>query len=270
MRNSKKYFGVDLTGQKHGRLTVIRKADYGKTQWVCRCNCGKELTIPASKFFILKSCGCYEKENLNVIKYSALTHGMTNTRLYGIWCGIKGRCYNPNVPHYDRYGGRGIKMCDEWKNDFQSFADWAIANGFNLNSTGKEQSIDRINPSGNYEPSNCRWVTQLEQARNRSDSVFVSYNGERLPLAVYVQTTGVEKTYAFRGFKNGMSGEEILHEWNLLHNSAEYMDVKEAAKAYGVCSESIKNWIHNGRLPYAKTRSKYLIPRDYVNNNAPH
>lgn len=265
MRNPKRYDGVDLTGQRHGRLTAIRKADFGRTQWVCKCDCGKEITIPACKLFILKSCGCLEKENLNIIKQSSLTHGMTDTRLYKTWCGIKARCYNPNTPHYERYGGRGIEMCAEWKDDFQTFANWALANGFDINSTGKEQSIDRIDPNGNYDPTNCRWASKLEQARNRCDSVNIEYLGERLPLAEYAMVSGVDRIYAFRASKRGLSGIEIKKEWDLLHNSSDkYMGTKEAATAFGVTSQTIKIWIHNGSIPYVRAASKFLIPREYV------
>lgn len=101
------------------------------------------------------------------------THGMSNTRLYSVWRGIKDRCNNPNIEHFDRYGGRGIKVCDEWNNSFESFCKWAFRAGFNPCATGREQSIDRIDCNGDYSPENCRWISMKEQARNRSDTVFI-------------------------------------------------------------------------------------------------
>ena len=215
-RGHKNYNGIDFTGFKHNRLTVVRKADFGISQWVCRCECGNEITAPMSKILNLKSCGCLEKENLNIIKHSAVTHGMTDTRLYRTWCGMKGRCNNPNAPHYERYGGRGIKMCEKWMQDFSAFAEWAFANGYNPDSTGHEQSIDRIDPNGDYDPSNCRWVSQLQQARNRSDTVYVVFNGNRITMSEFCEINspcGITRVYAFRHIKKGQTGEEILNDW---------------------------------------------------------
>ena len=91
---------------------------------------------------------------------------MSGTRLYSIWSGLKGRCNNPNDPRYDRYGGRGISVCEEWNTSFQSFYDWAISNGYS-----EDLTIDRIDNDGNYEPTNCKWSTSKEQCNNRSSNI---------------------------------------------------------------------------------------------------
>ena len=106
-----------------------------------------------------KSCGCYHKRR---IKESNITHGLGTTRLYNIWGDIKRRTLNSKHKNYNDYGGRGITICDEWKNDFMSFYNWAILNGYS-----DELSIDRIDNDGNYEPSNCRWATRTIQSRNQ-------------------------------------------------------------------------------------------------------
>ena len=93
-------------------------------------------------------------------------HGMKHTRIYETWCGMKKRCYNPNSKSYKDYGERGIVVCDEWKNDFLSFYNWSVQNGY-----GENLQIDRIDTNGNYEPSNCRWITHAEQQRNRRNNI---------------------------------------------------------------------------------------------------
>lgn len=104
-------------------------------------------------------------------------HGKTKTRLYRTWRHIINRCYNENVLDYLNYGKRGIKMCEDWRSDFMPFYNWSMANGYNDNLT-----IDRIDVNGNYEPSNCRWITKSEQAKNRRSCIYYNINGEKLCL----------------------------------------------------------------------------------------
>lgn len=170
----------DLTGQKFGRLTVIsiaeRKKGYG-VYWLCKCECGNE-TITSTghlKSGHTKSCGCLQKERAKEYNQK---HCQTYTRMYYIWISMKGRCYNNNNNAYKNYGKRGIKICDEWLNNFEKFYEWSINNGYT-----DELTIDRIDVNGNYTPENCRWVDRITQANNTTRNKFLTYNNETKTLA---------------------------------------------------------------------------------------
>lgn len=151
---------IDLTDKKFTRLKVVKRDidnKNGHATWICECDCGNKLSVNGSKLRNgrIKSCGCLRRE-------SPITHNMSHTRLYGIWHGMRERCRNINKEYYDRYGGRGVSVCEEWENNFQAFYDWAIVNGYS-----DKLSIDRIDNDGNYEPNNCRWTTQSIQCQNQ-------------------------------------------------------------------------------------------------------
>lgn len=113
-------------------------------------------------------------------------HGKTRTRLYDTWHHMKQRCYNSNDKNYKYYGGRGIAVCDEWKDDFISFHNWATNNGYKEGLT-----IDRIDVNGNYEPNNCRWFNRKQQARNRRNTRMITCKGETKPLAEWCEVLGL-------------------------------------------------------------------------------
>ena len=189
--------------------------------------CGNEFRtqIKSVKCGDTKSCGCYKSSKLS---NRSKTHGLRSTRLYGIWADIKKRTLNPKDKKYSDYGGRGITICDEWKNDVKSFYDWAMSNGYEEN---KGLSIDRIDNDGNYEPSNCRWVSNNIQNRNqriskyntsgyrgvsyhkgaRKYQVGVTINGKRKHLGCFI--TAVEGAIAYNNYiiENNLEGF-ILNE----------------------------------------------------------
>ena len=170
----------NLQGKKYGRLTVLYrdKSHFGRgdhTCWVCRCDCGRITKVrpDALKSGTVVSCGCYHSEiSSDIASKINFKHGLSRSRLFGIWKNIQTRCYNQKSPAFSNYGGRGISMCEEWKNDFLSFFLWSTNNGY---EPGLE--IDRIDNDGPYAPKNCRWITRKENCRNRRNNYQVEING---------------------------------------------------------------------------------------------
>ena len=189
----------NLTGQRFGKLIVIKRAENKdkETKWLCKCDCGKETVVFSANLLRnhTKSCGCLKFQQGRNIK-----HGFSGTSLNGIFFGIKSRCYVKSCKEYKYYGGRGIKMCDEWLNNQKSFYDWAINNGYK-----KGLTIERINVNGNYEPNNCKWIERKEQSKNRRTNISITYNGETRILSDWSKIAGIDyRTIKDRIRKFGM------------------------------------------------------------------
>lgn len=161
----------DLSGKRFGRLVALSyagKNKWGHALWLYQCDCGNHKIISSNSVLQgnTKSCGCLDKEK-HQTHPNRTTHGHCGERIYRIWKAMKNRCNNPNTPDYQKwYGSKGVQVCDDWNNNFWMFYNWSICHGYNDNL-----SIDRINPFGNYEPSNCRWATAQQQANNKRKGV---------------------------------------------------------------------------------------------------
>lgn len=208
----------DLTGRKFGRLTVVGLQDTGtrKTYWICQCDCGnlKLVRSDSLQCGAIKSCGCMKKEqdSKNLMaseakkKYMQTGEKVGGTRLYSIWQGMKSRCYNEHDARYDRYGGRGITICDKWKYDFIAFKRWAEAHGYADNLT-----IDRVDNDLGYSPDNCRWATNEEQCRNRSTNIKIKIGNSTRTLMEWCDIFQVDyKTVVGAYHRNGFNGIDDL------------------------------------------------------------
>lgn len=188
----------NLIGKKYNNLTII---SIDKTTAICKCDCGNEKNVKIYdlKRNHVKSCGC--RFNGKPIKN---THG---NRLYNIWYNMKRRCLNTNDKDYKNYGKRGITICEQWKEDFLAFYNWSIKNGYK-----EDLTIDRINNDGNYEPSNCRWISIREQLCNGSRNVIFNINGKQQCLTDICKERNLNYTTIKYRIDKGMTIEEALEK----------------------------------------------------------
>jgi hypothetical protein len=179
---------IDVSGQKFSRLTAVRcdGSVNGRRIWLCSCDCGAMVRVALTSLRSgnTKSCGCYSAE---VRRTCARQHGDSDSPEHCTWMGMRQRCYKPTSPDFADYGGRGIRVCDEWNADYSAF----------LRDMGRrpssKHSIDRIDVNGNYEPGNCRWATNTEQARNRRNNHVLEHDGVRMTLTEWAEKIGIHQ-----------------------------------------------------------------------------
>jgi hypothetical protein len=199
----------NITGQRFGRLVAVEPTGlnaHGKTIWLCKCDCGEFARVLGSNLRHggTRSCGCLIREGISTRN---MTHGMTGTKIHRIWRGILTRCTNPNSVHYSDYGGRGITVCDEWRQDFQAF--YAYVSGL-PDYAAKGYQIDRIDNDGIYEPGNVRWASMKQQARNRRSNVMVTFNGKTQSLTDWAEEIGIPFDTLRGRFRRGWSVKRTL------------------------------------------------------------
>jgi hypothetical protein len=197
----------DMTGRRFGRLVVTGRGpdDKREARWHVRCDCGNLALERGSRLRSGRriSCGCLGKENHLA---AIVTHGQTNTRLYHIWHNIKRRALNPSDKDWPRYGGRGIGVCDRWRDSFEAFAaDMG-------QPPSDAHSIERINNEDGYQPANCKWATRHEQGRNKRNNRIVEYRGRSMPLSEACEQGGAGISWhtARNRMKHGWSVERAV------------------------------------------------------------
>ncbi|OLS02902.1 hypothetical protein [Tissierella creatinophila] len=199
---------IDIKNQRFGKLKAIepsvKVATNKSKKWICECDCGTVKEIRSSDLRLGKivSCGC---ERDRKIKERSYKHGMSNTKIYDVWQSMKGRCYRETCKDYPNYGGRGIKIDKNWLGDFMVFYNWAISEGYKEGLT-----IDRINPNGNYEPGNCKWLPNEKQALNRRNTITHMYEGKELNTRELSEELNINYNTLRNYLGKGRTIEEIL------------------------------------------------------------
>ena len=258
---------LDLVGQRFGKLQVIEYAGTKTykngnkfSQWLCKCDCGKTKIVIGTnlKRGITASCGCAVKEAADNRKQCTPKHGFHGERLYNVWKGMKQRCSSSNK----NYGGRGIKVCEEWCNDYLSFRKWALNNGYDKDAKRGECTLDRIDCNGDYCPENCRWTNQKVQMNNTRNNKMVLYNGELKTLDNWEKIVGIHHRLLYeRIFIYNMSVDEAFMKsvgpdntkyksrYRLVEYNGNTLTVNEWAKLYGLNPDTL--WARLFRLNWS-------------------
>nr|DAU55976.1 MAG TPA: PVL ORF-50-like family [Caudoviricetes sp.] len=200
----------NISGERFGSLTVISYfgKKNGKSMWRCKCDCGGETISSTSNLMGGRStsCGCKRKKTCSDrMKSINHKHGGAGTRLFRIWTGMRTRCLNKKDKAYPRYGGRGITICAEWKDDFKKFEEWSLSNGYS-----EELTLDREDNNGPYSPDNCRWATHRQQGNNKRTNTIIQCFGISHTLSEWSEITGIPSGRISSRVKNGWELEKAL------------------------------------------------------------
>ena len=241
---------INLLGQRFGRLVVIKDGGTnkktGRVQWLCLCDCGNTVLVNAKQLRNgdTQSCGCLHKDVCTI-------HGDSYSRLHNIWNGMKQRCDNRNNSAYPYYGGRGIKYCAEWSN-YIKFKEWAINKG----GYKEDLTLDRIDTDGNYEPSNCRFVSMKVQQNNTRRNRRITFNGQTRTITEWSELLGFSATLIPDRLDLGWSVEEALTTTTNRHKArrstkqytcnGETYSASEWAKIRGLDVSTIRKRLQRG------------------------
>ncbi|MBV4423238.1 hypothetical protein [Clostridium tyrobutyricum] len=257
----------DLTGEKFGRLTVIKldkKIQSGNRKryyWLCKCGCGNYTSVRTDCLTKgqVKSCGCLKREQDRANLEANHSHKLSHTKLWNTYYGMKRRCYNPKDKRYKNYGARGIKICSEWLNDFNKFVEWSYNNGYNDNL-----SIDRINNDGNYEPCNCRWATPKQQSNNRRSNIRVNCKGKSITLKELSENIGISYQCIDARYNNGDRGKRLIRKINtdkkVVRGSKQHLSKLSEREV-----KEIKRLLEKGELQVAIAQ-KYNVSKGAINS----
>jgi hypothetical protein len=195
---------LDLTGRRFGKLVATERAPNcgGRTQWRCKCDCGQYTVVRTQNLISgnTVSCGCRRAE---ANRDTRTTHGMRQSLEYAVWHKMLDRCRRPKHPYYDRYGGRGIKVCERWVRFENFYADMGPR-------PSPKHSLDRVDNDGDYEPENCRWATQKQQVRNRSNTRKLVFRGQTRSMGAWAEMVGIDYRLLWIRLRNGWSVEQAL------------------------------------------------------------
>ena len=194
----------DVSGHRFGRLVAIDQVGRrnGQVLWRCRCDCGAKVeTVGYSlRSGVTQSCGCLK---LEILVKRSRTHGRRSTTEYRIWALMKDRCSNPNAPHWADYGGRGVCVCDTWRDSFEAFYD-------DMGPRPPSTTLGRIDNDGHYEPTNCEWQSWIKQQNNRRSNLLVTHNGKTMTVAQWSVETGISFTALWQRLEAGWAIDDAL------------------------------------------------------------
>lgn len=253
---------AEMIGLKFGRLTVVSfnsKNERRQLLWNCKCECGNKNVVAVGAKLregSVVSCGCHRSERMiEINKNIHKTHGKSYSRLNKIWSQMKQRCYNAKANGYKDYGGRGIRICDEWLNSLENFYEWAINNGYDDNLT-----IDRIDVNGNYEPSNCRWITMEEQQWNKRNTKYVTINNETKTIKDWSEENGISAHNIWYRLSQGYEGEDLIKP--VSNKKA----IRQSGEKYVTWNNSNNAWVVRVKRKYigsSKDLTKAIEIRDH-------
>lgn len=202
---------LDFTNKRFGKIVCIKPLrinNHKEVVWLCKCDCGNFCEKSSGAFKNISkiaSCGCMKGKKPHITNLELKNY----KPIHECYVNMKTRCYNPNYELYSRYGGRGIKVCDEWKDNFKEFYNWAI------NGWEKGLTLDRINNDDDYKPDNCRWVDRVEQANNRHTNYLIKYKGKIKTMAQWSRILKIDYSFIQSRMYKNKTMEEVVEEWNL-------------------------------------------------------
>lgn len=242
---------IDIKGKKFGRLELVEYLPDGKGLFACDCGKLTVKTVRSVRVGLTKSCGCYNRE-LTIIRNK--TNSIAeNKSILKCYHHMKDRCYNPNDKSYKNYGGRGIKLCDEWLNNYKEFEEWALNNGYNDSLT-----IDRMDVNGNYEPNNCRWVDMKTQANNKRNTYYMTLFGVCLPIQQWAELTGTNSATLKHRKDNNWTDDEVINGKDIfIEYNNQNMTLTELSKITGVKRDILYKRYKRGTLLSEKHLREY-------------
>lgn len=264
--------------EKYGKLTVLGKTeapehlkDKSSIYILCECECGEKTVV--KKFSLTsgktKSCGCHRKRVQSEKAKNQKIHGLSDTRFYRIWSGMKNRCEKPNNNQYHNYGAKGIAVCESWQT-FQNFADDMYESYLSFKQEHGEDtaSIDRIDSNGNYEPDNCKWATQLEQARNRGDNISIVIDGkEYTTLSQVAKEFDLNYQTVVQRYHAGKRGDDLIIK-SVAHKTRAIPSTSIEVEVNGVKYESLtalqKDYPYISLVSISKRYKKGLRGADLI------
>lgn len=202
---------LDFTNKRFGKIVCIKPLrinNHREVVWLCKCDCGNFCEKSSGAFKNISkiaSCGCMKGKKPHITNLELKNY----KPIHECYVNMKTRCYNSNYELYSRYGGRGIKVCDEWKDNFKEFYNWAI------NGWKKGLTLDRINNDDDYKPDNCRWVDRVEQANNRHTNYLIKYKDKIKTMAQWSRILKIDYSFIQSRMYKNKTMEEVVEEWNL-------------------------------------------------------